>query len=112
MINKIDGPLAELNNAVNATKHFLDAATQKQAAELLTLQDLIKQQSELVKSLTDASEKASLSSNPRNLTDTAWPPLPTSGGVSFNSGLPFPSAPQNAAHADPKVAQRVLLAMK
>ena len=110
VINKINGPLAELNKAVNATKHFLDVATQKQAAELLTLQDSIKQQSELVKLLTDASEKASLTTNPRNLVDTVWPPLPASGGVAFNSDLP--SAPQSAAHANPKVAQRVALTAK
>ena len=112
VIDKIDSPLAELNNAVSATKLFLDAATQKQAADLLTLQDSIKQQSKLIKSLTDTSEKASLSPNPRNLTDSAWPPLPTTGGIPFNSGLLFPSVPRNTAHADPKVAQHISLTLK
>ena len=93
VIDKIDSPLVELNNAVNATKTFLDAVAQKQATELLSLQESIKQQSELIKSLTDASEKAALVANPSSLADSAWPPLPASGRVAFNPGLPFPSAP-------------------
>ena len=112
VIDKIDSPLVELNNAVNATKTFLDAAAQKQAAKLLSLQDLIKQQTELIKSLTDASEKAALAANPRSLADSAWPPLPASGSAAFSPGLPFPSAPQNAVHTDPKVSQRVAITAK
>jgi hypothetical protein len=112
VIGKIDSPLNELNNAVNATKNFLDAAAQKQVTELLSLQDLIKQQSELIKLLTDASKKAALTSNPRNLVDSAWPPLPATGGMAFNPGLSLSSAPRNAVHADPKVSHRVVLAAK
>ena len=112
VIGKIDSPLDELNNTVNATKNFLDAAAQKQAAKLLSLQDSIKQQSELIKSLADASEKAALTSNPRNLADSAWPPLPAPGGMTFNPGLTLSSAPRSAVHADPKVSHRVVLAAK
>ena len=93
MINKIDNPLAKLNDAVAATKNFLDAVTQKQAAELISLQGSIKQQAELVKLLTDTSEKANLASNPKSLADMAWPPLPTSGGAPPIPGLPISMVP-------------------
>ena len=53
VINKINEPLAKLNDAVNSTKNFLDATSQKQVAELISLQDMFKQQSDLVKSLTE-----------------------------------------------------------
>jgi hypothetical protein len=75
LINKINGPIIKLNKAFEATKSFLDAMTQRQAAELLTLQESTKQQSDLTKSLADSSEKISIASNPRNLSEVAWPLL-------------------------------------
>ena len=50
LINKINAPIIKLNEAFVASKSFLDATAQKQAAELLALQELIKQPSDLVKS--------------------------------------------------------------
>jgi hypothetical protein len=110
MIDKIDGPLSKLNNAISATNTFLDATTQKQAAELLSLQESVKQQVELVKTITDASEKANLAANPRNLADAAWPPLPAAKNAPLNLGSPAFMAPCGATHADPKVTQHVALA--
>ena len=57
VIDKINSPLAKLNEYINTTKSFLDAAAQKQAAELLSLQEAVKQQAGLINSLTAASEK-------------------------------------------------------
>jgi hypothetical protein len=50
LINKINAPIIKLHEAFVASKSFLDATAQKQAAELLALQELIKQPSDLVKS--------------------------------------------------------------
>ena len=93
MIDKIDGPISKLNDAVTATNTFLDATTQKQAAELLSLQESVKQQSELVKLIADVTDKANLAANPRNLADAAWPPLPAAGNAPHNLGPPAFMAP-------------------
>ena len=55
MIDKISDPLAKFNDALDATKCFLDTTMQKLASELLALQDAVKQQTVLIKSLTDTS---------------------------------------------------------
>ena len=112
MVNKIDGPISKLNDAVTATNTFLDATTQKQAAELLSLQESVKQQIELVKTITDAADRAVLATNPRNLADAAWPPMPAAGNAPLNLGPPAFMASRSAVHADPKVMQRVVLAAK
>ena len=74
-INKINVPLDKLNEAINITKEFLDATSQKQAAELLPLQESLAVHSSLVKSLADAAKTFAQSSNPRGLANMAWPPL-------------------------------------
>ena len=43
LIDKINAPIIKLNELFAATKSFLDATMQKQAGELLALQQLIKQ---------------------------------------------------------------------
>ena len=112
VIDKIDGPLSKLNDTISATNNFLDATSQKQAAELLSLQESVKQQGELVKLIADVSKKSSLAANPRNLAEAAWPPLPASGGAPLHRGAPAFSAPRNIPHADPKVMQCVALTAK
>ena len=75
LIDKINTPIIKLNKVFVASKSFLDATVQKQAAELLALQELTKQQSDLVKLLTDSTEKMSNAFNTRGLLETAWPHL-------------------------------------
>ena len=79
VIDKINAPIVKLNEHIDATKSFLDAATQKQAAELLSLQEAVKQQANFIKLLADTSEKATQLPNPRGLSDAAWPLLTASG---------------------------------
>ena len=68
VIDKISNPLAKLSESINSTKSFLDAT------ELLSLQDTVKQQAKLIKSLTDVQPL-----NPRGLSDADWPLLPSAG---------------------------------
>ena len=85
VINKISNPLAKLNDSINTTKSFLDAALQKQADELLSLQDVVKQQAKLIKSLTETQAL-----NPRGLPEATWPLLSTSNP---NRGIQPPPRP-------------------
>ena len=45
VINRINEPLAKLNDTVNSTKNFLDAASQKQAADSVAAVRLTASQS-------------------------------------------------------------------
>ena len=74
VIDKISNPLAKLSESINSIKSFLDATLQKQATELLFLQDMVKQQAELIKALTDIQPL-----NMRGLSDTALPLLEATG---------------------------------
>ena len=112
VIDKINTPLAKLNEHINATKSFLDAAAQKQAAELLSLQEAVKQQADLINSLADASGKATQAPNPRGLSDAALPLLTTSGPQGHLQGPLGPMPPRGPPMADPKVAQCVALASR
>ena len=106
-IDKISDPLAKLNESVNATKCFLDTTSQKQAAELLLLQDAVKQQAELIKSLTDAQPL-----NPRGLLEAAWPLLTASNPTSSLKAPSGPVPPQINMLSAPKVVQQVTLTFK
>ena len=66
VIDKITSPLEKLSESIDSTKSFLDATSQKQATELLSLQDAVKQQAELIKSLTVVQPL-----NPRGLSEAA-----------------------------------------
>ena len=105
LIDKINGPIIKLNKVFEATKSFLDAMMQKQAAELLTLQESTKQQSDLTKSLAVSSEKISITSNPRNLSESAWPLLQAHPSPASPQNGPQLSPHQGNVHADPKIAQ-------
>lgn len=114
LINKISTPIIEFNKAFIAFKSFLDATAQKQAAELLALQESTKQQSGLYKSLANSTKKIGSTSNPRCLLDAVWPHLlafssfPT--GLSQNGLLLTPT--WGNVHVNPKVAQWVTLTSK
>ena len=77
MIDKISSPLEKLSDSIDSTKSFLDTTSQKQATELLSLQDAVKQQAELIKSLSDVQQL-----NPRGLSEATWPLLPPAGPLS------------------------------
>ena len=109
MIDKISDPLAKFNDA---TKGFLDATTQKQASELLALQDAVKQQTVLIKSLTDASDNIAQPLNPRGLSDSAWPLLAALSTTNCPRAPLGPNPHRSNSILDPKVTQRVVLASK
>ena len=63
VIDKIKKPVVKLNESITATKSFLNAMTQQQALELVSLQDSIKQHSFIVKTLADSLERFNQTSN-------------------------------------------------
>ena len=107
VIDKISDPLIKLNHSIDATTSFLDATSQKQADELLSLQDAVKQQAELIKSLTETQTL-----NPRGLPEASWPLLSASNPNSGVQTPPGPAPPRINTITDPKVVQRVSLASK
>ena len=107
MIDKISSPLAKLSDLIDSTKSFLDATSQKQATELLSLQDVVKQQAELIKLLSVIQQ-----SNPRGLSEASWPLLPPAGPPSGSQPHLGPRHHRVNVSTDPKVAQRVALATK
>ena len=112
MIDKFSELLSRLNNSITATKMFLDAAAQKQAMGLLSLQESVKQQEGLAKSLATSAEKLNCSPNPLGLDDAAWPRLAANPPSSAPSSPTGGQAPRSNIMANPKVAQRVALAAK
>ena len=111
VIDKISVPLGTLNVSVAAAKEFLDATLQKHASELLELQDSMKQQVELVKSIAETAEKLAQNPNLRGLADTAWPLLSGSNRQSTQGQSSLPLH-RGSSQADPKIIQRVSLAAK
>ena len=112
MIDKFSEPLSRLNNSITATKMFLDAAAQKQASGLISLQDSVKQQEILAKSLVDSIDKLNCAPNPLGLDETAWPRLVASPPGAMHA-TPLGGQDIRGNHQiNPKVAQRVALAAK
>ena len=68
--------------------HGMTAALQKQAAKLLLLQDVVKQQAKLIKYLTDIQLL-----NPRGLPDATWPLLAALNPTSSLQAPPGPVPP-------------------
>ena len=71
--------MSKLSDSIVVTKNFLDATSQQQAFELVSLQESVKLQTDIVKSLADSSEKISLALDPKSLANTDWPPLASIG---------------------------------
>ena len=67
--NRISEPVDKLNNSVTSTKGFLDATSKQRAIELLSLQDSIKQNNDLTKSLSESSEKLNQASSSNGLSN-------------------------------------------
>ena len=105
MIDNISDPLAKINDALDATKGFLDATTQKQASELLALEDAVKQQTVLIKSLTDTSDNIAQPLNPRGLSDSAWLLLAASSPPNCPQVPLGPNPHRSNSVSDPKVTQ-------
>ena len=78
LTNRLNEPITLFDSAISAAKNFLDATSQQHATDLLSLQDSISKQSDIVKSLANSSEKVNLASNSRDLSDANWPHLSTS----------------------------------
>ena len=110
--DKINGPTDELNDAITSAKNFTEATTQQQATYLIGIQDTLKQQTEIVKSLREAIKKKGSAPNPRNLPDSSWPPLPQPGphlpATSFSPARP----PHISPTVPSRLIQRVSLAAK
>jgi hypothetical protein len=112
MIDKFSKPLSGLNNSITATKMCLDTATQKQALGLLMLQDSVKQQEDLAKSLATSVKKLNHSPNPLGLDDAAWPRLVANSPAASPNGPPGGQTSRGNSQTNPKVAQHIALAAK
>jgi hypothetical protein len=71
----------KLSDSLDSAKNFLDAMSQQQASELLSLQDSIKQHSDLAKSLVDSSEKLTQAPITRGLSYHLQTLLPPKGSI-------------------------------
>ena len=112
MIDKFSEPPARLNNSITATKMCLDTATQKQALGLLMLQDSVKQQEDLAKSLATSVKKLNHAHNPLGLDDAAWPRLVANSPAASPNGPPGGQTSRGNSQTNPKVAQHIALAAK
>ena len=102
----------KLNDAINVTKEFLDATSQKQAAKLLSLQESLVLHSNSVKSLAEVADKAANNYNPRGLADSAWPQLVGANPVAQRQSSTALPLIQGSDRYGSKVAQWVALTTK
>ena len=63
--NRLVEPISKLSDSIVVTKSFLDATSQQQASELVLLQESVKLQTNIIKSLTDSLEEISIASDPK-----------------------------------------------
>ena len=111
--NRINEPIDKLLNSVTSAKKFLDATSQQQATELISLQESVKQHNDLTKSIAESSEKLNQASTSHSLANSVWPPLSATTPMSSQSIHPASLLhPHNSAHANPQIHQRVSLASK
>jgi hypothetical protein len=110
---KLDDTIISLNLTISSAKNFLEATTQQQASNLVSIKETLVQQDGLVKSLTEVVEKSSAVPNPPGLADGNRPPLPqpgiplSTGGSAIVAKTSHFSSPSNN-----KILQRVSLASK
>jgi endonuclease/exonuclease/phosphatase (EEP) superfamily protein YafD len=78
---KLNLPINNLCSSVATAKNFLNATLQKQATDLLTLQETAKQHEALSKSLADTSEKFNQATHLHAPADSEWPLLLSSGAL-------------------------------
>ena len=111
--DKINNPIDKLLDSITSAKNFLDATSQQQANELISLQESVKQQIDVAKTLAETSEKLNIVSSSRSLNDSAWPPLSAT-----NPGTSQAVHPSSLLHShnptpnNPQILQRVSLASK
>jgi hypothetical protein len=111
--DKINTPIDKLLNSITSAKNFLDATSQQQANELISLQESVKQQNDVAKSLAETLEKLSNTSSSRSLNDSAWPPLSAMNPVTSQAVHPSSLLhSHNPASTNPQILQRVSLASK
>ena len=111
--NGLSKPIDKFSDSIAAANNFLLATSQQQASDLLSLQDSVKQQNDLTKSLAESSAKLSQNSAPPALSDSAWPLLTPTNPIT-----PQPIHPSSLLHAHnappaaPKLLHRVALSSK
>jgi hypothetical protein len=95
-------------------KSFLNATSRQRAIELIFLQDSVKQNNDLTKSLSESSEKLNQKSSSNGLSNTAWPPLPASGPSSSSQTIHTASLlhSRSSSTPTPQILQRVSLTTK
>jgi hypothetical protein len=119
LIDKITTSLNDLidklSDSVASAKTFLLATSQQQATELLSLQESVKHQSVLTKSLVESAEKLSLTPPLHVPSNSAWPPLPTTSATTPLSIHPASLLHLHTHNPSPtasKLLHRVSLASK
>ena len=106
-------PISKLSDSIEVAKNFLDATSQQQASELVSLQESVKLQTDIAKSLADSSEKISIASDPKSLANADWPPLASTGNNNMAHQLhPASLLHRRGSPIDPRVLQRISLASK
>ena len=91
----------------------MEATTQQQATYLISIQDLLKQQTEIVKSLSKAVEKNASAPNLCGLSDLSWLPLLQSyPHLPATSFLPALRSLHISSTTPSKLIQHVSLAAK
>ena len=104
---KLNDTITSLNLAVTSAKNFLEATTQQQASDLISIKETLVQQDGLVKSLAEVVEKISAVPNPPGLANGNWPPLPqpgvplASGGSAIVAMASHLSSPLNSKLLQP-----------
>ena len=83
---------------------------QQQAADLIILQETLKKQGELIKSLVETVDKGLAAANPQGLANASWPPLQQLGSCPGSSSSP--NLLQHVSQTSSKLIQRISLASK
>ena len=110
--DKIDEPIDKLLDSVTTVKNFLNATSQQQATELISLQESVKQYSGVAKSLAETSDKLNQALVSRSLRDSAWPLLSAAIPVTSQAVHPSSLFHSHNPASNPQILQRVSLASK
>jgi hypothetical protein len=111
--DKINQPIDKLLDSVTAAKSFLDATSQQQASELISLQESAKQHNDIVKALAETTDKLNQPSASRSLNESTWPLLFAANPTPTQAVHPASLLrSHNPASANPQIIQRVSLASK
>ena len=111
--DKVNQPINKLLDSVTSAKNFLDATSQQQATELISLQESTKQHNDIVKVLAETTDKLNQTSASRSFNDSAWPLLSATNPSTTQAVHPASLLhSHNSASNNPQILQRVSLASK